>query len=264
MRTRWLLVAAGVAAAGAAVAAGVIVSQRSRVNVTTPPSTTAETVAPAPPSTTPPSTAAPPASAPPTTAPATTALPAPVLRPGSSGTAVAQLQHRLVALGYWLDPVDGSYGTSTLHAVTAFQKAAGLSRDGIAGPVTLAALESASRPAARSTSGRVIEIDLSRQLLLLAVDGRTVWVFDTSTGRVPGSTPAGHFRILRQVNGYDHSPLGILYRPKYFVGGVAVHGYPSVPPYPASHGCVRIIDAAIDWFWQTGNMPIGTPVWVYR
>jgi lipoprotein-anchoring transpeptidase ErfK/SrfK len=32
----------------------------------------------------------------------------------------------------------------------------------------------------------------------------------------------------------------VLYFPSYFLRGFAVHGYPSVPAYPASHGCVRI------------------------
>src|SRR5919201_735436 len=36
------------------------------------------------------------------------------------------------------------------------------------------------------------------------------------------------------------SPLGTLYDPMYFVGGYAIHGNPAVPPYPASHGCVRV------------------------
>jgi len=69
--------------------------------------------------------------------------------------------------------------------------------------------------------------------------------------------------VFRQVDGYDRSPLGVLYRPKYFYEGVAVHGYPSVPAYPASHGCVRVTDQAIDWLWSSGAMPIGTAVWVY-
>jgi lipoprotein-anchoring transpeptidase ErfK/SrfK len=55
----------------------------------------------------------------------------------------------------------------------------------------------------------------------------------------------------------------VLYRPKYFTGGVAVHGFPDVPPYAASHGCVRVTNAAMDWLWATGRTPIGRPVWVY-
>ena len=36
------------------------------------------------------------------------------------------------------------------------------------------------------------------------------------------------------------APLGRLYNPVYFNGGIAVHGAGSVPNHPASHGCVRI------------------------
>jgi len=81
---------------------------------------------------------------------------------------------------------------------------------------------------------------------------------------VAGTTPTGRYTVQQQVDGYDHGPLGVLYRPKYFVGGVAVHGYPSVPPYPASHGCVRVTDAAMDWLWANDSLPIGQPIWVYR
>jgi len=176
---------------------------------------------------------------------------------------VLALQHRLVALGYWLGVPDGHFGTTTTHAVVAFQKAQGLSRDGIVGPVTAAALVRASRLQPRSHAGYLIEIDLSRQLLLVVDGGRVEWVFDTSTGAVPGTTPVGRFRVFRQVDGYDRSPLGVLYRPKYFYDGVAIHGYPSVPATPASHGCVRVTNEAMDWFWSSGALPVGTVVWVY-
>jgi lipoprotein-anchoring transpeptidase ErfK/SrfK len=36
-----------------------------------------------------------------------------------------------------------------------------------------------------------------------------------------------------------------------------------VPPYPASHGCVRLSNAAMDFFWNQYLAPIGSPVWVY-
>jgi lipoprotein-anchoring transpeptidase ErfK/SrfK len=168
-----------------------------------------------------------------------------------------------VRLGFWLGEPDGIFGTGTAHAVTAFQKAAGLNRDSVAGPKTLAALASASRPTPRSDAGRVVEVDLARQLLFVVADGRVAWVLDTSTGSRPGTTPRGRFRVLWEVDGYDPGPLGTLYRPKYFHGGVAVHGYPSVPPYPASHGCVRVTNAAMDWLWSNGALEIGAPVWVY-
>jgi lipoprotein-anchoring transpeptidase ErfK/SrfK len=189
--------------------------------------------------------------------------PADQLRPGGHGPQVLDLQRRLVALGYWLGTPNGVYGSSTTHAVTAFQKAAGLKRDGIAGRTTRTALDRATRLSPRSTSGTLIEIDLHRQLLLVVSGGRVRWVLDTSTGAVAGTTPRGRFTVDRQVDGYRYAPLGVLYRPKYFHDGVAVHGFTTVPPYPASHGCVRVTYAAMDWLWSSGSMPLGSHVWVY-
>jgi lipoprotein-anchoring transpeptidase ErfK/SrfK len=202
---------------------------------------------------------------PPTSTPTATgsAPSAEALRPGDSGVAVRALQERLTALGYWLGTIDGRYGASTEHAVVAFQKATGIARDGVYGPVTGAALDRAARLWPRSTAGRVVEIDLSRQLLLVVADGRVQWVMDASTGSVVGTTPVGRFSVFRQVDAYDPGPLGVLYRPKYFYQGVAVHGYPQVPTYPASHGCVRVTNAAMDWLWANNALPIGGRVWVY-
>jgi len=142
----------------------------------------------------------------------------------------------------------------------AFQKHAGLGRDGIVGPATAAALAAGVRPTASTTAGHAVEIDLERQLLLIVDDGLVTATFDTSTGRHAGSTPRGTFAVVRQIDGYRRSELGLLYRPKYFVGGVAIHGYTSVPPYPASHGCVRVTYPAMDHIWAAGLAPIGTPV----
>jgi lipoprotein-anchoring transpeptidase ErfK/SrfK len=53
----------------------------------------------------------------------------------------------------------------------------------------------------------------------------------------------------------------LMYYPVYFVGGVAVHGSPSVPRRPASHGCIRIPMYAAKAFY--GTTPIGTVVLVH-
>jgi len=79
---------------------------------------------------------------------------------GSSGPDVLQLQQRLTALGYWSGPLDGSFGGVTEQAVFALQKAAGLSPSGTVNAATRAALTNGTRPRARSTSGRFIEVDL--------------------------------------------------------------------------------------------------------
>jgi len=186
-----------------------------------------------------------------------------LLRPGASGPEVLAVQQRLAGLGYWLGTPDGRYGSATVHALTAFQKLAGLDRDGVLGPDTKRVLAGAQRPKPRSTGGTLIEVSLARQVVFLVRDGRTEWVLDASTGRVAGTTPTGRYTVFRQVDGYDPGPLGVLYRPKYFTGGVAVHGFPDVPPFPASHGCVRVTNQAMDWLWSSGRLPIGMPVWVY-
>ena len=74
--------------------------------------------------------------------PANTTLDAalPLLRTGSTGEYVKRLQQRLNALGYDCGDADGIFGSRTHAAVIAFQKANGLSADGIAGPLTWAKL----------------------------------------------------------------------------------------------------------------------------
>ena len=66
------------------------------------------------------------------------------LRPGANGSAVRTLQTKLKALGYYRGTVDGDYGTATTDAVRAFQRANGLTADGIAGGTTFAKLYSSS------------------------------------------------------------------------------------------------------------------------
>lgn len=186
------------------------------------------------------------------------------------------MQQRLGDLGYWLGDADGTWGGLTTQAVYAIQKAAGLERDGIAGPVTRAAIADGVAPRPRS-GGNAIEIDLQRQLLLVVRGGKAISIHNTSTGsnvpytetykgrRYSGSahTPSGTFSVFRQVDANDVGPLGALWRPKYFNGGIAVHGAASVPPYPASHGCARLANAAMNRIWANGWMPIGTTVLVY-
>ena len=119
----------------------------------------------------------------------------------------------------------------------------------------------------------LIEHLAAKNSLSKAESGRIVETFNTSTGSgqryTSGGrtevavTPEGVFHVYMQQNGMRISPLGELWRPKFFTGGYALHGSPSIPPYPASHGCVRVSNAAIDWIWASGAVPMGTTVWVY-
>jgi peptidoglycan hydrolase-like protein with peptidoglycan-binding domain len=197
-----------------------------------------------------------------------------MLQLGETGPQVTALQQRLTDLGYWMGTPDGSYGQLTRQAVMAFQKAEGLGRDGTAGPITQERLAVAGRPVARNPSGDHIEIDLERQILLVVRGGQVQWAFNTSTGNgeaytsssggsAIAATPPGQFTINRQVDGIREAPLGTLYRPKYFNGGIAMHGSGSIPATPASHGCARLTNAAMDLLWSSGVAEIGTPVLVY-
>lgn len=183
------------------------------------------------------------------------------------------MQTRLRQLGFWISGADGSYGQTTQQAVLAVQKASQLAWDGVAGPLTMRAIRSGVSVQARSTSGHWLEIDKARQLLLIVTAGKVSAVLNTSTGSnqpyqqggqtQTATTPSGQFTIFRQVNADDPGPLGDLWRPKYFNRGIAIHGAPSIPAYPASHGCARLSNAAIDWIWASNQAPIGTRVWVY-
>ena len=199
--------------------------------------------------------------------------PAPELRLGSRGAAVAALQRRLLALGYQAPAADGQFGSETSHAVVAFQKVNRLSRDGVAGPVTLGALTHPRLPSPRvRTNGFHVEADLTPQVVYLVQDGRVTRVLDASSGSGRAYsengdsgvaiTPLGNFQVQHKINGWHKSKLGLLYRPAFFDGGFALHGAPSVPPFPASHGCIRITIAAMDQLYD--HLPVGTPVLVYR
>ena len=196
-----------------------------------------------------------------------------VLRHGDRGTEVRQLQQRLISLGYWLGVPDGEYGDLTQQAVLALQKAAGLTRDGVLGARTRAALHQQVQPKPHRAVGSGVEVDLDRQLLLFVVNGVPKLIVNASTGSGAtyfqegvdqvAVTPTGRFTVFREVNGQDTGPLGPLWRPKYIFGGVAIHGYSSVPAYPASHGCIRVSNSAMDHLWSSGALPIGSSVWVY-
>jgi peptidoglycan hydrolase-like protein with peptidoglycan-binding domain len=237
------------------------------------PVTTASAPASSQPTATPAATGTPAATAPPSTSPSS-APPAaePKLKFGSSGTAVMQLQQRLTSLGYWLGTPNGKFNTTTQQAVFALQKATGISPSGTVAASTWKALAAGTRPVALSTSGRVIEVDLKRDLVLFVTDGQVKYILNTSTGggytfydqgqRNVAVTPKGHYHTNRTIDGLHRSTLGLLYRPRYFNGGIAIHGDSSVPSHPVSHGCVRVTDAAMDWIWKDNLDPVGTEVWV--
>ena len=82
-----------------------------------------------------------------------TPAPTSLLKKGSRGSAVTQLQQLLKDKGYLKGSVDGIFGNDTYSAVRSFQQAAGIAVDGIVGSRTWEALQSGSAPSGGSTGG---------------------------------------------------------------------------------------------------------------
>ena len=171
-----------------------------------------------------------------------------------------QAQARLAEMGY------GKGG------LVAFQKYEGRKPTGQLNRAEFDAIINATAPRAKDSGYKHVEVDLDRQVLLLTdEDGQVTKILPVSTGsnkhyREKGMsglayTPRGRFRIYAKMNGWRKSPLGLLYYPNYFSDGLAIHGNPSVPHSPQSHGCIRIpMSAAVE---ISKALPVGTILLVY-
>ena len=203
------------------------------------------------------------------------------IRTGSGPDAVKRLQLRLLELGFWNSGADGEYGLSTKQAVMAFQKWTGLAATSVTDATTAAYLNTTQcKPVAGRTTGDFFEVDKAKQVAFVVREGKVVYTFNVSTGngkdydeedqlsngRVTGvaKTPVGDFKIYKERDEkvYEGN-LGSLYRPKFVVGGIAVHGSRSIPAYPASHGCIRVANPVMDLIWFENLLPTGAKVWIH-
>jgi N-acetylmuramoyl-L-alanine amidase len=179
---------------------------------------------------------------------------APQLHQSSRGHDVRLLERELVAHRFALSNVDSIFGYDTLEAVYALQKMARLPRTGTMSIATWLALSRLEPPRPR-LRGDYIDIDKTRQVLFVFRKGRAVLIVPVSTGAT-GNTPIGTFHVYSKVPGG-----AVMYYSNYFTGGFAIHGYVFVPPYPASHGCVRVpMCFAIRLY---GLIPLGGRVYIH-
>jgi hypothetical protein len=151
------------------------------------------------------------------------------------------LQTELADAHFAVGAIDGCDGAATRAAVQAFQKANGLAADGVAGPKTRAALAKPAtlKPVSRS-KGLHVEVDRSRQLLLVVDSGKVKDVYSVSTGKNGYETPVGTFKVFRKELKSWSVPYKVwLPYASYFNGGVAFHAG-DTEVTNASHGCVRV------------------------
>jgi lipoprotein-anchoring transpeptidase ErfK/SrfK len=157
---------------------------------------------------------------------------------GSGGTVVRLLQKSLRKLHYATSR-SGVYDDATARAVMAWRKVTGMARTFSASEgVVRGVLAGRGRFKVRfPRHGHHVEADLSRQVLAL-IDGDEVQhVYHISSGKPSTPTVLGSFHVYRKSPGTNSH--GMVHS-NYFIGGYAIHGYADVPPYAASHGCVRV------------------------
>ena len=185
---------------------------------------------------------------------------------------VKQAERRLAEMGYWTGPVDGVFDDRSRMALITFQKWEGRRLTGRLTRQEFNAVIDATSPRPRDPGYKHVEVDLDRQVLLLSDEqGLTIRMLPVSTGsgrrydekgiRGLAYTPRGRFRIYNKLAGWRKSNLGLLFYPNYFSDGLAIHGNPSVPSQPRSHGCIRIPMFASQQI--SSALPIGTILLIY-
>ncbi len=199
-------------------------------------------------------------------------------RPAMAATApdATSVQETLRDLGFYRGEINGQFDNATGDAILAFHKTVGAERTRdwssddaqFVQAITAVGYEIPDRP----EEPYRIEIDLYRQVMFLVERGKVTAVFPIVSGKgdtyerlghaTGGShTPVGDFTLIRHVDGWRQAPLGGIYRPWYFMGGYAIHGGKIAHAQPASHGCVRVPMADMDWL--EGHLELGMPVHVW-
>jgi hypothetical protein len=192
--------------------------------------------------------------------------------PELSTPEILEAEQRLWDLGYWAGSVDGKFDADSRHALIAFQKVERRARTGKLTLDELNALRAATRPRPRHAQYPHAEIDLERQVLFVVDEnGQVARTLPVSTGNGElymdhgqihrAHTPTGTFKVLRKINGWRRSSLGLMYYPSYILNGIAIHGSISIPTRPASHGCIRVPMFAAKQL--SALLPVGMEVLIY-
>jgi hypothetical protein len=182
------------------------------------------------------------------------------LDPGDRGPAV-KLFNDLLRREHYYDTDGHEYGSHTERAVMAFRKVNGMARNFQATPGIFKTLAEGKGgfQIAHPSAGKHVEVDISKQVMALADGGEAKYVFHIATGAAATPSDQGAFTFYRKDPGFNS--IGMYYS-VYYNRGEATHGYHSVPPYPASHGCIRnpIPDSIFIYNW----IDLGDKMFVYN
>lgn len=185
----------------------------------------------------------------------------PNLSKGDSGDTVKLFNSLLARLGYVNDE-NADYDEATGRAVLAFNKVNKKARSENADSSTfkkIAKGRGGFRLKDPGVGGKHVEVDVSRQVMVLAKGDKVDEIYSVSTGAAVTPTVFGKFNFYRKEPGTNsHGMVNSV----YFYRGYATHGYASVPDYPASHGCVRspIPDSLHIYKW----IDLGDQIYIYH
>jgi N-acetylmuramoyl-L-alanine amidase len=185
------------------------------------------------------------------------------LAQGSSGAQVEALLRRLAFLRFRIPGVSKTLSFNATESIMAFQKAYRLPRTYVFDADDWRKIDTAKVIAPRSKTPKLhIEVDKTRQILMVVKNGAVYGTIAISSGAT-GNTPEGWHSILwKSPATSSWLGAGVLYRTMTFHGNFAIHGYFPVPPYPASHGCVREPNWVANWTYV--NSYVGEKVYVYH
>ena len=158
-------------------------------------------------------------------------------------------------------PGGSSFDSRMGEAVIAFHKAYGRPRTTTFEASDWKRLTRSAVAVRDRSAGLHIEIDKGRQILMQVRNGKPVMIIHISSGAT-GNTPAGRWKVQWKGDWVPSLYGSLLYKSMAITGAYAIHGYPSVPTSPASHGCVRVP------MWIAATLyrrsPVGTPIYIYE
>ncbi len=212
-----------------------------------------------------------------------------LMKDGSTGTQVRELQARLKQIAWWSGDVTSTYGPRTVDAVKGFQAKRSIPVTGevdqrtwdrlaamthkptqdelnnvapkpVNGPISTAGLDS------RCLTGRALCISKTTRKLVWVVDGKVLLRMDVRFGSSANPTREGAFTVYWKSRDHVSTTYGSkMPFAMFFSGGEAVHyssdfaarGYAG-----ASHGCVNVRNYdGIKWLFD--QVVVGDKVIVY-